>query len=323
MRFSVALCTYNGAKYLERQLASIAAQSRMPDELVVCDDRSSDATVDILEAFARQAAFPVHIHVNLVNLGSTQNFEQAIRRCTGDWIALSDQDDAWAPTKLARFAEAIASGADVGLVICDGWLCGPDLQRTALRAWPNIPFTTAMQTRFNRGDGPRLMLRYNVVTGAGAAFRADLRDIVLPIPPSWVHDGWIGFLAAAVADARALPDPLFDYRQHASQQIGIQKLSLWRQIRTAYYRLDRPYFDLLTEGFEALAARLGQFPGRLRDSELLTWANDKARHCAVRRDMRGSPRWRRVVDATRELAAGRYHRFGLGLKAFAVDVLMR
>src|SRR5688572_3171861 len=101
-RLSVALCSYNGARFIHDQLSSIARQSRLPDELVICDDRSSDNTIAIIEKFAVDAPFPVRSHVNPTNLGSTKNFELAISRCCGDFIALSDQDDIWHQDKLAH-----------------------------------------------------------------------------------------------------------------------------------------------------------------------------------------------------------------------------
>ena len=98
---SVALCTYNGERFLEEQLASLEAQERRPDELVVCDDRSTDNTVSLLESFARTASFPVRIHINPINLGSTVNFDRAMRLCAGSLIAFCDQDDIWSPVHLS------------------------------------------------------------------------------------------------------------------------------------------------------------------------------------------------------------------------------
>ncbi len=95
---------------LEPQLASLLAQTRLPDELVACDDGSTDGTVSILEAFARRAPFPVRIERNDVRLRSTRNFEKAIGLCTGDLIATSDQDDVWLPEKLALCEAAIDRG---------------------------------------------------------------------------------------------------------------------------------------------------------------------------------------------------------------------
>src|SRR5215470_8302349 len=97
---SVAMCTYNGARFLAEQLGSLAAQSRLPDELVVCDDGSTDESAEIVKDFARHAPFPVRLEVNEENLGATKNFEKAIGLCRGEVIALSDQDDVWYPKKL-------------------------------------------------------------------------------------------------------------------------------------------------------------------------------------------------------------------------------
>src|SRR6201999_469319 len=108
-RLSVALCTYNGERFLPQQLASMANQTRPPDELIVCDDRSSDRTIDIVREFAASAAYPVRIFENESNLGSAANFERAIRLCEGNLIALSDQDDIWYPIRLQRSEQELTA----------------------------------------------------------------------------------------------------------------------------------------------------------------------------------------------------------------------
>ena len=99
MRLSVAMCTYNGEKYIREQLMSIRNQTLRIDEIVICDDCSEDDTVEIIENLIRQYDLPVRLHVNTWNHGYRKNFEQAICRCSGDIIFLSDQDDIWLPTK--------------------------------------------------------------------------------------------------------------------------------------------------------------------------------------------------------------------------------
>ena len=94
------MCTYNGAQFLKEQLASIAAQFRPPDELVVCDDGSSDGTGEIVKEFARRSPFATRFVVNDQNLGSTKNFEKAIFLCQGTIVSLADQDDVWYRHKL-------------------------------------------------------------------------------------------------------------------------------------------------------------------------------------------------------------------------------
>src|ERR1022692_2995726 len=106
LSISVAMCTFDGGRFLSAQLESIAAQTRPPDELVVCDDGSSDASGNIIKDFARRAAFPTRLVVNDKHLGSTKNFEQAISLCQGTIVALADQDDVWYPHKLQRIEKA-------------------------------------------------------------------------------------------------------------------------------------------------------------------------------------------------------------------------
>src|ERR1044071_3033407 len=106
-RFSIAMATFNGELYIREQLNSLAEQILMPYELVACDDGSSDNTVSILEEFQKEAPFPVTIYPNPRRLGFADNFLHASTKCTGDWIAFSDQDDIWFPEKLLSVNEAI------------------------------------------------------------------------------------------------------------------------------------------------------------------------------------------------------------------------
>jgi glycosyltransferase involved in cell wall biosynthesis len=119
MRISIALATYNGERFLGEQLASLARQTLPPHELVVCDDGSTDRTVEVVEDFARAAPFPVVIQRNEANLGFTLNFLQAAARSTGDVVAFCDQDDIWLPHKLQRCA-AILRDPEVLLVVHSG-----------------------------------------------------------------------------------------------------------------------------------------------------------------------------------------------------------
>lgn len=112
MRLSVAMCTYNGEKYIREQLMSIRNQTLRIDEIVICDDCSEDDTVEIIENLIRQYDLPVRLHVNTWNHGYRKNFEQAICRCSGDIIFLSDQDDIWLPTKVETIIGYFNSNPD-------------------------------------------------------------------------------------------------------------------------------------------------------------------------------------------------------------------
>ena len=108
MKISIAMATYNGARFLPEQLDSFSRQTRLPDELVVSDDGSQDETVAILEEFRARAPFVVRIVHNSERGGHAQNFGFALSHCTGDLISISDQDDVWKPEKIA-WVDAIAS----------------------------------------------------------------------------------------------------------------------------------------------------------------------------------------------------------------------
>lgn len=233
MHLSVALCTYNGARYLPEQLASIARQTRLPNELVLCDDGSQDTTLEMLEAFAGQAPFTVRVHRNSHNLGSTKNFEQAIRLCEGDVIALADQDDYWYPNKLARIEAAFSHDAEAGFVFSNADVVDGERQKLGYTLWQSVRFTPAQQQQVNRGQATAVLLRHPVVTGATMAFRSSFRDLVLPIGEGWIHDEWIAFLIAAQARAIAISEPLMQYRRHDTNQVGAEDVKATARLRTA------------------------------------------------------------------------------------------
>ena len=220
MRLSVAMCTYNGALYLQSQLESLATQRKLPDELVVCDDGSSDGTLSILERFAERAPFAVRIVRNDANLGYSRNFMQAVHLCTGEGIALCDQDDLWYPNKLARFAEIFESDPKVEGVFSDGDLIDGNGSPLGTTLWRRFRFHAADQLRFRTGDGVDALLRRNVVTGMAFAFRSSAKSALAALPDSWIHDGWLAFLLAMRSKLFACPERLVAYRIHSSQSIG-------------------------------------------------------------------------------------------------------
>ncbi|MCW6511076.1 glycosyltransferase [Lichenifustis flavocetrariae] len=97
---SVALATYNGERFLREQLESLARQSRLPDELVVADDGSTDRTLDIVREFATSAPFKTVLLGIEGRLGYRANFMRCAQHCSGDLIAFCDQDDVWDEDKL-------------------------------------------------------------------------------------------------------------------------------------------------------------------------------------------------------------------------------
>ena len=167
MRISIAMATYNGERYVREQLESLSAQTRLPDELVVTDDGSTDGTLEILRAFARAAPFPVRVYPGERNLGYTRNFLKAARLCTGDWIAFCDQDDVWLPEKLATIERYAASGGTL-LIVHSAESVDRTLTPTGVR-YPDFR---------RRGVYGQFQLpTWWIVEGFVMAFRADLMSI--------------------------------------------------------------------------------------------------------------------------------------------------
>jgi len=318
---SVALCTYNGARFLESQLASYPQQTRVPDELVVCDDLSTDDTLAILERFRARAPFPVHIVRNDERLGSTKNFEKAIGLCTGDLIATSDQDDVWLPDKLALCEAAIDAQPACGLVFTNADVVDDELRSLGHHLWEAIHFGAWDRRRVRRGRGFDVLLRQWLVTGATMMFRAEHRPHILPIPESWVHDGWIAFIIGALAPVTCVNRSTMQYRQHAAQQIGGKKLG-WRDLYERAREVGRGHFRLDYERFCLAYERLSALAGRLRDPGILARVARKVRHQQRRLAISECPsRCKRMLLAIDELLRWGYQRYSPTTTHFLKDLL--
>lgn len=216
---SVALATYNGARYIREQLDDIAQQARPPAEIVVSDDGSSDDTLAIVERFASAAPFPVRIHRNPRRLGYRENFFRCAERCTSELIAFSDQDDRWHPRKLEIVADHFAD--DEVLVL-----------------YHNAGVFTERRGRIGALHPPRI--GYSVTpplvgdpwafsTGFTQLFRRSLlafSDLWEMSLDQWhagerlAHDQWFHFLASVLGKIVYLPEELAQYRQHDSNVFG-------------------------------------------------------------------------------------------------------
>lgn len=221
---SVALCTYNGAEFIEAQLNSILGQTLKPDEIIICDDLSTDRTVEIINAVANATSIPVKLFVNPERLGVIHNFEQAISKCTGDLVALSDQDDIWLPEKLQVSVEALDkartfTSSDTPILVHSDLML---VDRTG-----NLIANSYRAHQGIRPAGadplPGLLLR-NSVTGCTILMNQALLKAALPFPRSvLMHDWWLALVAAACGRVIELPQATMLYRQHDGNVVGARR----------------------------------------------------------------------------------------------------
>ncbi|QRR04069.1 glycosyltransferase family 2 protein [Dyadobacter sandarakinus] len=238
---SIALCTYNGAEFLELQLQSVIAQSFKKWQLVVVDDCSTDETWNILQRYAG-ADERISLHRNADNMGYNRNFEKAVQLCDGDYIAICDQDDVWHPDKLQTQLNAMS---DHQLVYHD----------SALIDQHGKPMHVSISERFNfyRGSEPEVFLYMNCVSGHTILMKRSLLQRALPFPHHFHYDQWLAFVAAGTGSIDFIPENLVQYRQHRNNNTDL--LALHVKKRSAQERIRQLERE---EEWLALCSRLGE-----------------------------------------------------------------
>lgn len=205
MKVSIAMATYNGAKYIIEQLDSLASQTRLPDEVVITDDCSTDNTIHLIENFAKEAPFPIHISKNRENLGYSGNFNAALEKTTGDIVFLSDQDDVWYPKKIETVLRYASVNKDALIIMNDALLTDANLNPSSV-------------TKIGQIKSGGISIN-SFVMGCCCAIRRDLLDMCLPIPRQYnSHDGWLVGFAIALDSRIILNEVLQFYRRHEKNE---------------------------------------------------------------------------------------------------------
>ncbi|MGO9452554.1 MAG: glycosyltransferase [Candidatus Binataceae bacterium] len=315
----------NGSRYLRKQLDSIAGQSRLPDELVVGDNCSTDDTVRILERFSSSVPFPVRMKVNEKNLGIGKNFEHTISRCSGDIICLADSDDVWYVDKLRRIEEVFSRVPQVGIVFSDADLVGADLEITGYKLWRSARRHSSLSFEVlpkGRVALSRLFRWRPAWVGHTMAFSSRLRPLITPMPDErylWKgnHDTWIAMLGVCLADAACIFDPLVAHRRHQGQATdGHGKLPLVPRLQRARKQLA---WSVPPEFGRLVCARLASLVDPQESRDCILQIEQWVRHMSIRVDL-PPQRISRLPCITRELLSGRYHRFSNGVFSAVRDL---
>lgn len=230
---SVALCTYNGEEYLEEQLDSLFAQTYPIDEIIVCDDCSTDSTLQILQKYTEKHPNIIQIVQNKKHLGTTKNYEKAINLCTKDLVFICDQDDIWLKDKVAKIVRVFEQNPEKKAVFHNLFLYknGESLPFTM---WDVLGFTPNVQERISLLKF--LLLFGNLVTGMALAIRKPSKPIALSSDGGirFLHDYLLAFTYASKEELLPLDECLGYYRKHPKQQVGYEE-----------YKLDNDYYKRL------------------------------------------------------------------------------
>jgi glycosyltransferase involved in cell wall biosynthesis len=209
---SIAVCTYNGTKFLREQLDSLVQQTYTRKEIIVIDDCSTDGTLKILEEYGNKYNFFSYFQ-NKHNLGYVKNFEKAISLCKGDYIALSDQDDIW---ELDKIKLQVAHIGDHALIYHDS-ACIDENGRSLNKKLSDVCL-------LYQGHLPYPFMFFNSVSGHSMLFRSNLVPDILPFDARYFHDKWIAFIASERGGIKLLPQQLVKYRQHSSSSTDLLEI---------------------------------------------------------------------------------------------------
>ena len=222
------MTTYNGEKYIIKQLQSLYEQSVRMDEVVICDDASTDGTAALIETFIKENELPHwHCFVNENNLGFKRNFYQSIRKTTGEIIFLCDQDDIWDCRKIELMTQEMAKNPKITALNCsfnfmdenDG--NKPVRNKRGLCNGNSLPLTVPAN---GMAEIPfALIAGRNYFPGCTLAITKDLKELYLKeFKENVLHDWYLNFLAAFYFDGLYFYNrPLIDYRIHAENTVGM------------------------------------------------------------------------------------------------------
>jgi len=210
---SIALCTYNGEKFLAQQLDTLFNQTYKNIEIIAVDDCSTDNTFNILKTYAKDHP-NFTVYQNEKNLGFLKNFETAAGYCKGEFIAFCDQDDLWHPKKIELQVAVIG---DNQLIYHDSEFINDD----------NESLGKKMSDVFNfyRGDQPEAFLFDNCISGHAMLIRRDLLQYAFPLKENYYHDWWIAYVAANIGTIDFIPKALVQYRQHTEANTDLLRLN--------------------------------------------------------------------------------------------------
>ena len=214
MKISVVMATYNGEKYLEQQIQSILSQTIKPDEIIVCDDCSTDGTIAILEKYKQQSQ--LSYIVNPSRLGVIENFKKGVSLVAADnYISLSDQDDEWMADKLercARLLKTIDNKLTPRMVYSDLLLVDQNENILNVSFWNEV----GQQERYQHNLQTLLFNQF--VNGCTMLLNPALGQMFKDIPGNvrFHHDDWIAVAAFAFGKVESIKEPLVKYRKHGA-----------------------------------------------------------------------------------------------------------
>ncbi len=319
-KISVALCTFNGEKYLPEQLRSLEEQTRLPDELVICDDGSTDGTRDLLTDFAHQTPLNVRLIFNDSNLGFYRNFEKSAFSCTGDLVFFCDQDDIWFPKKIASYVREF-DAPEIGVVLSDAELMDENSTPQHVRFSESLGVNINACVKTAKKNSLSFALQNSSWAGMVMAYRNIYSKFLFPYLPNTAHDAWTLRILSGLTRFSILAEPLVYYRIHGKNTIGSDVCK--RTIFNSFSYARRPICTEIHQKYEQDLAfvleRMSEFPDVFPPNVLEEYRGKRLHH--LNRYLLRTHKINKWLGILRETLTGRYFRYGKGIKNIGMDVL--
>lgn len=243
-KISVALCTYNGEKFIEQQLDSILNQTIAVDEIIICDDCSKDNTISIVNKYIEKKPSLFKIFINETNLKSNANFEKAIQLATGDYIFLSDQDDVWRNDKVEKILRVFNNNKEAEGVFSNADFIDENNNQiyNNLTLWDFVCFFE--NEKYDHDNLKKLLIyKGNYLTGATLCIKKEVKSFCIPFKTgeNFIHDEWLAFQLANRKTLYYSTENLISYRIHSNQQLGVGFISDTSKIKKGNLK----YYDLI------------------------------------------------------------------------------
>ncbi len=269
---SVAMATYNGERFLREQLDSLYGQTMIPDEIVVSDDGSTDNTLKILASYHEKYGLKYIVHDK--KIGVNKNFEVAIRACSGDYIAICDQDDIWFPEKIQISYEKIREIENDAPAMVSSQPYHINSEGELISKGRHI-------NKDSKGAAATLLYPPGVTQGCSLMFNRKLLGLLKEFPQTndTIYDSYIGFVCASIGIKYNMAMPLMYYRHHSNNAVAsnaTKKDNLLRKLKSSlkYYfnpsciskkrllslaLIEKEYGELFTSEVSALYKKISEY----------------------------------------------------------------
>ncbi len=275
MKISVVMAAFNGERYIEGQLNSIINQTLKPDEIIICDDDSTDGTIEILKRYEHNAQFKVII--NSQRLGLIKNFKNAVGQAKeGNYIALSDQDDIWLPEKLEKCAEHLRQIEQKEIpCLVHSDLLFVDLDERII----NTSFRKHLgQHKYQQNLNT--LVYGNFLNGCTSLFNPAMKGFFASMPDRIAlnHDGWMALVAFTFGRVAYINEPLVKYRKHDNnasidrdKKVHSRLVSTLKQVVNSFQSNDgflSAQFDTVAQFYECYKAGMDEEKRQVFDNFL-------------------------------------------------------